>query len=254
MLHNRRVPAPQLDLASVLLKTYLFEDFSPAELEPLARAATLRTAVRGEYIFHVGDPADAIYVVASGQLKDSIATEDGDEVVYNLWGPRMVVGEPGFFAPERNRVMALVALEPTTLLVLRREDLLPFLARHPAPLMRLLEHLASVARASTEIILALARRPLADRLLLRLLDLAETSERERQGPAVTPKVSQANLAAMVGSSRENVNRALARLVAEGTLRIEGGRYVIIDPERARNEVASGRPIQTDPNRRSGAPA
>ena len=59
----------ELDRVSVLLRTYLFEDLSPAEVEPLARQATVPRAVRGEHIWQVGDPADQICVVASGQLK-----------------------------------------------------------------------------------------------------------------------------------------------------------------------------------------
>jgi len=74
----------------------------------------------------VGDPADEIYLVAAGQLKDSIVTEEGDELVHTFYGPGMLIGEPGFFATERNRVMAVVAVEPTTLLVLGRDSLEPF--------------------------------------------------------------------------------------------------------------------------------
>jgi hypothetical protein len=44
-------------------------------VEPLARAAPLRRVVRGEYVWHVGDAADALCVVASGQLKDSLVTD-----------------------------------------------------------------------------------------------------------------------------------------------------------------------------------
>ena len=113
----------------------------------------------------------------------------------------MVIGEPGFFSAERNRVMALVAVEPSTMLVLDREQLTPFLQRHPDVTMRALEGLASIARGQTELITALARRSLQDRLVLRLLDLAETNTEHPDGAAVTPKISQSTLASMVGVSR-----------------------------------------------------
>jgi CRP/FNR family transcriptional regulator, cyclic AMP receptor protein len=237
------------DRTSLLLGTYLFEDLSPAEVEPLARAARVRPAVRGEYIHHVGDPADEIYVVASGQLKDEVVTEDGDEVVHTLYGPGMVIGEPGFAAPERNRVMAVVALEPCTLLVLHRDHLMPFLFHHPQALVRMLEGLSTIARNQTELIAALARRSLPERLLLRLLELAETNARRDDGAVVTPKIAQSTLAAMVGVSRENVNRALATLAADGAIRIQDGRYVLPEPERLRREIAAGWPLLERRNRR-----
>ena len=170
--------------------------------------------------------------MASGQLRDSVVTVDGDEIVHSLYGPGMVVGEPGFFAPERNRVVAVVALEPCTLLELGREHLVPRLLRHPPAMIRLLEGLATVARGQTEIIAALARRPLSERLLLQLLDLADTNEDD--GTGVTPRVSQTTMAAMVGTSRENVNRALAALADRG------GRHAVLrlSPRRRRT---TGRP-------------
>jgi CRP/FNR family cyclic AMP-dependent transcriptional regulator len=238
------------DRVSLLLGTYLFEDLSQAELEPLARAATIRRLVRGEYVFHVGDPADEICVVVGGELKDSVLTEDGEEVVHSVYGPGMVFGEPGFFSPERNRVMAMIAVEPTTILVLRHDDVMPFLQRHPRVVIRALEGVSSIARHQTELIAALARRPLHERLLLRLLELAETSASSPDGEGITPKISQATLAAMVGVSRENVNRALGALFASGRVRFEGGRYVLPDPDGLREEIAQGWPLLERLNRRT----
>lgn len=249
-LHNPGMSPADPDRVAVLLSTYLFEDLSPAELEPLARSTTLRRLARGEYLMHVGDPADEVYLVASGQLKDSIVTEEGDEVVHMFFGAGMLIGEAGYFAGERNRVMAVVAVERTTVLVLHRDHLDPFLQRQPRVVMRALEGLASVARRQTRLIAALSRRTLQERLLLRLVELAETNALGGDGVGITPKISQATLAAMVGVSRENVNRALAALAADGTIRIDGGSYVLPDLERLREEIANGLPVLDPRNRRT----
>jgi CRP-like cAMP-binding protein len=241
---------PGLDRVSLLLGTYLFEDLSPAELEPLARAVGVRNVARGEYVNHVGDPAEEVYIVASGQLKDSIVTEDGDELVHTFYGAGMLIGEPGFFAAERNRVMAVVAVEPTTVLILGRDALEPFLERHPHVLTRALEGLASVARNQTLLIATLSRRTLPERLLFRLVELADTNVPSEKGAGMTPKISQSTLAAMVGVTRENVNRALGALAAEGIIRIEGGAYVLPDLERLRAEISNGSPSLIRLNRRT----
>jgi len=162
----------------------------------------------------------------------------------------MVIGEPGFFATERNRVMAVIAVEPSTILVLGRTVLMPFLQRHPQVGNRALEGLASTTRMQTELIAALARRPLQERLLLRLLELAETNARDAGVAGMTPKISQATLAAMVGVSRENVNRALAALAADGIVRNESVRYVLSDPDALRRKVSDGWPLLVRRNRRS----
>jgi CRP-like cAMP-binding protein len=162
----------------------------------------------------------------------------------------MLIGEPGFFATERNRVMAVVAVEPTTLLVLGRVTLEPFLQGHPGVVTRALEGLASVARNQTLLIAMLSRRTLQERLLFRLVELAETNSPRDDGAGVTPKISQATLAAMVGVSRENVNRALSTLAADGVIRIEVGTYVIPDLERLRAEISNGSPLLIRRNRRT----
>ena len=94
-----RVPPTDVDRVSLLLGTSLFDDLSPAELEPLARAASIRRVVRGEHVFEAGDPADALYIVATGQLRDAIYSDEGAEITHSLWEPGQCFGEVGFFAP-----------------------------------------------------------------------------------------------------------------------------------------------------------
>ena len=77
--------------------------------------------------------------------------------------------------------MSVLALEPSTLLILGREPLTAFLERHPSVAMKLLEKMASTSQWQTGMFLTLARRPLADRVVLRLLDLGRVERVERCG-------------------------------------------------------------------------
>ena len=175
------MPPTDVDRVSLLLGTSLFDDLSPAELEPLARAASIRRVVRGEHVFEAGDPADALYIVASGQLRDAIYSDEGAEITHSLWEPGQCFGEVGFFAPSRTRVMSVLALEPSTLLILGREPLTAFLERHPSVAMKLLEKMATTSQWQTGMFLTLARRPLADQVVLRLLDLRRVERVQRRG-------------------------------------------------------------------------
>jgi CRP-like cAMP-binding protein len=67
--------------------------------------------------------------------------------------------------------------------------------------------------------------------------------------ALTPKISQSTLAAMVGVSRENVDRALAALVSRGSIRREGGRYVLVDEAALRQQVTRDWPMSNRRDRR-----
>ena len=240
------MPPSDVDRVSLLLGTSLFDDLSPAELEPLARSATVRRVVRGEHVFEAGDPADALYVVASGQLRDAIYSDEGAEITHSLWEPGQCFGEVGFFARGRTRVMSVLALEPSTILVLGREPLTSFLERHPSVALKLLEKVASNSQWQTGMFLTLSRRPLADRVVLRLLDLAETSGSSDAALATAPRISQSTLAAMVGASRENVNRTLAGLTTAGILRTEAGRYLIDAPDAVRRRIVADWPGPRQP--------
>jgi len=143
---------------------------------------------------------------------------------------------------------------PTTLIRLDRRDLVPFMGRYPILKDRALEALASNTRFQANLISSLLTRPLAERLVLRLLELIDSSPERRSGEAVTPKITQSTLAAMIGVSRENVNRALAALALDGSVRLEDGRYVLVDEERLRREVAQGWPQPARRDRRVDIPS
>jgi CRP/FNR family transcriptional regulator, cyclic AMP receptor protein len=237
------------EVVAGLRRSYLFEGLAAGEIEPLAAVSRTRRLVRGEYVFHAGDPADELWVVLSGEVKDCIVDIDGNEVIHFVHGPGMTLGEPGFFAHDQVRIVDVIATQATTLIRLDRRDLQPFMQRHPILKDRALEALASNSRFQANLISALLTRPLAERLVLRLLELVDPSAERGAGDAVTPKITQSTLAAMLGVSRENVNRALAALALDGSIRQQDGRYVLIDVERLRRDVAQGWPLAARRDRR-----
>jgi CRP-like cAMP-binding protein len=230
------------DVLGGLSRSYLFEDLTAEDLAPLAAVVTTRQLVRGETLFRVGDPAHEICVILSGELKDCVVDVDGNEVVHFLHGPGMALGEPGYFAVDHRRLVEVIAVAPAMVILLGRREFEPFLRRHPCIKDRVLEKLASNTRWQTTMISSLLSRSLRDRLVLRLLEMVDSAPEKVAGLSVTPKLSQSTLAAMVGVSRENVNRALSALAATGSIRREAGRYVLVDEDRLRRELARDWPL------------
>jgi len=229
--------AEKLDVGAALARSYLFEGMTPEELAPLAGTVSVQHVPRGGFVWQIGDPADEICVMISGEVKDTLVDEDGKETVHFVRGPGMTLGEPGYFAPEHDRVVAEIAVVPTTLIRVHRRHLEPFMRAHPSVKDRALEGLAAYARWQAKTIAFLTRWSVADRIVLRLLDLVDTGPRDPGGMLVTPKISQSTLAAMVGVTRENANRGIATLIADGLVRNDGGRYVILDEPALRRRVA-----------------
>lgn len=239
----------------VLLNTYLFRDLPPAQVERLAAQLRPEVFESGAYVCRTGDPADALYIVASGQLKELILTEDGEELVLEIYTAGGVLGEPGLFASERNRIVDVVAMQRSVILTIGRQSLLEFLFKNPVGMLRMLEGLATQIRSSCEDLASIAFRQIRERVVLKLLELAETQgESDARGVKIRLRLSQATLADMIASSRENVNRALSTLISEGELEIQATEFVIIDPYRLTNRVTGGWPLLYRRNRRTGPPA
>ena len=154
------------EVLQALAGSYLFEGLTTEDLRPLAAVSTTRRLTRGEAIIRVDDQADEIYIVLSGELKDSVVDADGVEVVHFLHGPGMTFGEPGYFAIDHQRIVEVLATEPTVVIRLGRRELAPFMAQHPTTKDRALEELASNQRWQTTMISSLATKPLVDRLVL----------------------------------------------------------------------------------------
>src|SRR5207302_1512842 len=150
---------------------------------------------------------------------------------------------------DRHRIVEVVALVPTTLIQMHRRELAPFMASHPSIKDRVLEGLASNTRWQTTLIASLFQRSLSDRIGLRLLELVDSNPGRVDGLPATPNISQSTLAAMIGISRENANRALAQLVADGLIRRDKGRYVIVDEAGLRARIGRDWPLAHRRDRR-----
>ncbi len=239
-----------VDVTRSLLKSYLFQDLSPAEVDALAARATVLVVRRGEHVFRVGDPADEIYVLATGQIREYTLDRDGNEYVSELFARGGVFGEPGAFAAERTRVVNEVAVTPSEVIRIGRDVLFRFLLDHPPALLRLLEGLANEARVAVEDVRRMAYADVLRRVGDRLLLLAETHGEPRADGSIriALRLSQSELAAMVGCTRENANRALTSFTRQGLVRVVGRQIEVLDHRRLASAIERQDPVLLRRNR------
>ena len=238
MVGTSGVPA---DMAIAALQACgLFAGVDDETLGLVAAALRPRRFRRGEIVFHAGDPGDALFVVAEGQVKITLPADDGSEPAILT-----TVGPGGFFgtlalldgAP---RSATAVALDAVTTLVLRRDAFDRLVDEQPALRRALLASLAAEIRRLTAQVEDLHFLDLPGRLARHLLrelarqrgysddDLADLPQTEMR---LSWPYTQAELAGMIGGSRQTVNRLLADFVADGLLRFEGDDLIIPDPSR-----------------------
>lgn len=218
-------------VVEALARCPLFARSDETTLQAVASAMRRRRFRRNEVVFHQGDPGDSLHVVGSGAVKISLPSADGDEaIIATLW-PSDYFGELALL-DDAPRSATATAIEPTETFVLARSVFRELLERDAALRDGLLTGLARELRRLTTHVEELHFLDLAGRLAARLARLArEVAPADgRAGAEVSLDwpFTQADLAAMIGGTRQSVNRLLSDLLDNGLVRIERDRLVISD--------------------------
>jgi CRP/FNR family transcriptional regulator, cyclic AMP receptor protein len=205
----------------------LFRGLSPKERASLLDSARVRKYSAGETIFFMGGTGDSMMAVLDGNIRISVPSPDGKEIVLAIMQPGEVFGEIALL-DGKERTAEATAMTDCTLAVLERRDVLSFLEGHPSAWPRLVELLCARLRHSDQQITEMAFLQLPVRLakvLLRMADMAAGLAGGRAGTRI--KLTQRELGNIVGMTRESVNKCLREWQRAGIVRIEANSVVIV---------------------------
>jgi CRP-like cAMP-binding protein len=226
-----RLPADQV--TDLLRRVPLFAVLGEDGLGAAARAGSTRTYAAGQIICFQGDPGDRLYVLLHGLVKVVFTSERGDEIVLRTLGDGEVFGELALLDGSP-RSASVVAVQSTQVFMLHRARLLEMMRQHPGLADEFLRMLGHLVRRLTEQAGDLVFLDLPGRLAKLLLQLAD-----RHGAAAAVldrRLTQSDLAAMIGASRPAVNRALQSLATRGLLTVQGQTIVLRDVEGLRRRA------------------
>ena len=211
-----------------LLRTVsLFAELDPAAAAALERLARRRAYAEGDVIVSESEPGDALYVLLSGKVKVVLYGESGREVILSTFrAPGDFFGEMSLLDDEP-RSATVLAVAPSTLMVLSRADFRAHLARHPRVAVQVMTELSRRLRRADAVIGDLALLDVLGRLAARLRDLAlADGEEAPEGRVLRNRPTQAEIAGMIGASRETVSRALSELSRRGDVVLTGRRLLV----------------------------
>jgi CRP-like cAMP-binding protein len=212
-------------------RSRLFRGVARTDLESVARVLHARRFRAGETIFHEGDPGDAMHVIASGRAKISIESQDGEEAILVTLGPGEVFGELVLLDGAARSATA-VAIDPTVTYTLAQPAFGPLIAENEAFRSAILHNLALELRRLTAHASELHFLDLPGRLASRLARMAdEVAPGQVEDVHLGRGYTQSDLAAMIGGTRQSVNRLMSELVSEGLVRTEPHDLVIVDVRR-----------------------
>jgi len=220
---------PGRSVLGSLTSIAFFGGLDAEALEGLAASMRARRFKRGEVIFHIGDPGDALFVIVSGQVKISLPSDTGEEAILATLGPGDVFGELALLdgAP---RSASATSMGPTETVVLPRDRFRELIATEAAVRDALLAAVAGELRRLTTHVEELHFLDITGRLAARLVRLAHEGSTALPdgGIRLRSNLTQGDLAAMVGCTRQSVNKLLGQFTDDGLLRLEREGIVVTD--------------------------
>lgn len=210
------------DVERALARAAVFANLDGAVIAALAASATRRVWDTGTVIFQRGDAGDYLLALVSGQVRMSISTPTGKELVLRHMGPGEVIGEFSLIDGQPRSADATV-VQPSSGIVLHRDRFLQVAESQPQLGLALARHLCQQLRSTNYQMESIALYDLRSRVARFLL----FALRDRQEPAGAGRVrlrmalNQGELALLLGASRPKVNQVLQSLTAEGVLERDG---------------------------------
>jgi CRP/FNR family cyclic AMP-dependent transcriptional regulator len=221
----------------LLADCVLFRKLTPHERTALATRAHMRRFEAGDTIFIMGAQHDSMLAVLSGEVKISMTSSEGKEIVLAILQPGEVFGEIAML-DGKPRSADAKALTDCHLAVLDRRDVLAALEGNPAAWLGLIEVLCSRLRQTDQHLVEVALLGLPARLAKALLRMTEEQDGQRPD-ARASRLSQHDLANLVGTTRESVNKCLREWRRAGIIRID--KRVISIADRAALEALTEPP-------------
>jgi CRP/FNR family transcriptional regulator, cyclic AMP receptor protein len=216
---------------STLLQAAIFRGVDPRAVRELADQLSTSIVKAGHVFFAQGQHGDRLYVIAEGKVKIGRGSPGAQESIFTMRGPAESFGELSVFDPGP-RTSTATAIGDVTVVPVDGGVLRSWVREHPEVADRLLRVLARRLRRTEDTVSDLVLNDVPGRLAKQLLDLAQRFGVQEGGAIrVSHGLTQEELAHLVGSSRETVNKALADFSQRGWIRLERKGMVISDSER-----------------------
>jgi CRP/FNR family transcriptional regulator, cyclic AMP receptor protein len=211
----------------LLRRHHLLGMLQPPEMSELLRAARTRRYAAGATIFHKGDSGDGLYGVLAGRIAVVANSASGKELILNSFAAGEFFGEIALL-DGKGRTATAMARVASDLLFIGRSTFLPFLEQHPAVAARLIALLCERLRRTTELVEDSTFLNVGVRLAKGLIGLAGRDGHSVGNDSIELAISQSELAAMLGVTREIVSRQLAHWRSAGLLTLGRGRIALRD--------------------------
>lgn len=220
----------------ILKQSPLFNSLENADLEGLVSSMRVQSLKQGQTLFHKGDEGTALYIIKRGAIKIVLPSKIGDEIIVTIFTVNDFFGEMALLDGEPRSANA-VAIEPTEVFVLNRNNFLSFLKSNINAIQSILSSLSKRLRLTDEFLEDTCFLSISARLAKKLVELAESyGKKEENIVNIDLNLTQKELGDMISATRESTNKELKMLRDRGLISTDGNRIKIHDMARLKRRI------------------
>lgn len=209
-----------------------FSGLNENDLNSIGKHVFEKRAERGEILFFEGDPADVLYFVVEGVVKVFKTSADGKEQIFSIIRPGDSFNDVPVFSGGINLASA-GTMSAVTLNGIKKKEIEAIIKEYPQVALNIVNVLSRRVEELMTLVEDFSFRRVSGRVAKILLEYTGKDTGEK------PRLTQQEIAAMIGTAREMVGRSLKSLEGEGAIRIERNRIIIKDQQVLRELAGVG---------------
>jgi CRP-like cAMP-binding protein len=207
----------------------LFRDFGDDEVVGIAATVSDRTYPKHDFIVREGDPGSTFFFLVSGSVSVCRIMPDGREMILAILKDGDFFGEMAMFDSSL-RSASIKTLTDVEVGAIRYSDFLVLLDENPRIGRSLAIALSERLRVANALIAATTSQDIRARLASLLLNLSSQFD---TGTRISLRLTNQEMANMIATTRETVNRTLNRFWDEKLVDMRTAHLIIADPDRLR---------------------
>lgn len=216
----------------LLRELELFSGLSEADIEAIGHATTMTHCHPRQVIMSPDDPPDRIHLLKQGKVRVYRVTPDGKQLTLDIYAKGTILGDMRLLGQDRVPEAYAETIDAAVICTITPDELRRLVQRYPVIGVNIITFLSQRLQEAERELEAMAYQRVGQRLARKLIDLAQRFGVETvRGTLIQARLTQQELAEMIGTTRETLAHTLGDFRRRGLLDTERHQVLIRDAER-----------------------
>lgn len=223
----------------LLREVDLFAGLSDEDIGAIGHATTMTKCTAGQRIMSPDDPPDRIHILKKGKVRVYRVTPDGKQLTLDIYDKGTILGDMGLLGQDPIPEAFAETLGEAVICTISPDEMRSLVERFPSIGVNIISYLSRRLRDAESELESMAYQRVGQRLARKLVDLsARFGVKTARGTLIEARLTQQELAEMIGTTRETLAHTLADFRRRGLLDTEKHQVLIRDAEQLM-DIAEG---------------